>query len=166
MTVNPSDTPEGRGAPTPSDAPEDQGVPMAFALDPMAQDWLDAYLSREDGIAGTVHRRTGQDLEVVAARNIPPPVLQVVSYVPRGKGMAGQAQVTAHPVQTCNLQTDDSGTVNPMAKLVGGQAAAALPVLDGAGDVRAIVGIAFAFEGEIPEARIAALWEAASSLPE
>ena len=37
-----------------------------------------------------------------------------------------------------------------MAKLVSGQAAVALPVLGADGDVRAVVGFAFAEEGELP----------------
>lgn len=113
------------------------------------QQWLEAFIAAHDGLAGTVHRQDGADLRLSAALNIPPPVLKAVEFVPRGKGMAGLAQVRARPVQTCNLQDDDSGQINPMAKLVGGQAAIALPLVRNDGSVRAVVGIAFGFEGEI-----------------
>lgn len=115
--------------------------------------WLEAFIAAHDGLAGTVHRQEGDDLRLSAALNIPPPVLEAIAFVPRGKGMAGLAQVRAQPVQTCNLQEDVSGQINPMAKLVGGQAAIALPLMRSDGSVRAVVGIAFGFEGEINEAK-------------
>ncbi len=129
------------------------------------QEWLEDYLAAHGGVAGTVHEQRGTDLHLLAACNIPPPVLEVVRLVPYGKGMAGEAQIRKAPVQTCNLQTDTSGHVNPMARLVGGQAAVALPLLTPTGDVRAVVGIAFAYEGEIPAEEEARLQAAAESLP-
>jgi len=57
----------------------------------------------------------GDDLYLTAAHNIPPHVVQIVAHVPHGKGMAGVAQVRKAPVQTCNLQTDASGTIKPGA---------------------------------------------------
>ena len=56
--------------------------------------------------------------------------------------MAGVAQVRKEPVQTCNLQTDETGNIKPGAKAVNAQAAIALPVFDSALAVRAVVGIA------------------------
>lgn len=136
-----------------------------MTFDPVDQDWLQGFLQTHGGLAGSVHRRTGEDLALTAAHNIPPPVVAAVTLVARGKGMAGQAQVRKRPVQTCNLQEDTSGDINPMAKLVGGQAAIALPVTDSAGEVRAVVGIAFGFEGEIDGAREANLAASAAALP-
>ena len=130
------------------------------------QRWLETFLAQQGGTAGTVHRERGGDLYLVAAQNIPDKVLEIVSHVPKGKGMAGQAQVQRKPVQTCNLQTDASGNINPMAKLVGGKAAVALPSLTVEGAVRAVVGIAFAREGEILAAEEQALMQAVATLPE
>ena len=130
-----------------------------------AQRWLENFLSRHGGVAGTIHRERDGDLYLVAAHNIPENVLQIVKHVPRRKGMAGQAQMQRRPVQTCNLQTDTSGNINPMAKLVGGKAAIAIPLLTSAGAVRAVVGIAFAREGEISQEEEQALVEAAATLP-
>ena len=57
--------------------------------------------------------------------------------------MAGLALERNRPVSVCNIQTDRSGDVRPGARAVNAQAAAALPIHDPAGDVRAVVGIAF-----------------------
>jgi len=135
-----------------------------MTVDDTDQLWLEAFIAAHDGLAGTVHRQDGDDLRLSAALNIPPPVLTAVALVPRGKGMAGLAQVRARPVQTCNLQEDVSGQINPMAKLVGGQAAIALPLVRDDGSVRAVVGIAFGFEGEIDATTQQQLESSAASL--
>jgi L-methionine (R)-S-oxide reductase len=129
------------------------------------QEWLESFIAEQGGIAGTVHVQRGEDLYLAAAHNIPPAVVAIVAHVPHGKGMAGMAQVQRSPVQTCNLQTDETGNVKPGAKAVDAQAAIALPVLDGVGAVRAVVGIAWSREGEIGPAREQAMMELASSLP-
>jgi L-methionine (R)-S-oxide reductase len=129
------------------------------------QAWLESFAAAHGAMAGTVHVRRGEDLELVAALNIPPPVVAAVNHVPRGKGMAGLAQVRKQPVQTCNLQTDNSGNIKPGAKAVDARAAVALPVFDPAGEVRAVVGLAFMQEGEIAAEREQAMLNAAASLP-
>jgi L-methionine (R)-S-oxide reductase len=130
------------------------------------QQWLESFVAEHGGVAGTVHVRRGEDLYLTAAHNIPPQVIAAVAHVPRGKGMAGVAQVRKEPVQTCNLQTDETGNVKPGARAVGAQAAVALPVLDGAGAVRAIVGIAWSKEGEIGPDEEQAMMQRAAALPQ
>lgn len=130
------------------------------------QAWLETFLTAHGGIAGTVHRRSGPDeLALAASFRIPPPVCEIVARVPRGKGMAGLALERNEPVSTCNIQTDRSGDVRPGARAVNAQAAVALPVSDARGEVRAVVGIAFAGEKTLSESELAALAQAASSLP-
>lgn len=120
------------------------------------QGWLVGFLERHDGVAGTVHVQIDGDLELTAAANIPPRLLEIVRHVPHGKGMAGAAQVARRPVQTCNLQTDADGPFNPAAREAGGAAAVAIPVV--VDDVvRAVVGITFAHEGDLPDELIAQL---------
>ena len=80
--------------------------------------------------------------------------------------MAGAAQVKKAPVQTCNLQADDSRDVRPGAKAVDAQAAIALPVLDADGAVRAVVGLAWQHEGEIDSATEESLMAFAAALPQ
>ena len=130
------------------------------------QEWLESFIAGQGGIAGTVHVRRGEDLYLAAAQNIPPPVVAIVARVSHGKGMAGMAQVKRSPVQTCNLQTDETGSVKPGARAVDAQAAIALPVLDGAGAVRAVVGIAWSREGEIGPEQEQAMMKLAASLPQ
>jgi L-methionine (R)-S-oxide reductase len=129
------------------------------------QVWIESLIAELGGVAGTVHVQRGEDLYLVAAHNIPPKVAAIVAHVPRGKGMAGMAQVQKRPVQTCNLQTDETGSVKPGAKAVDAQAAIALPVFDGSGAVRAIVGIAWSQEREIEPDEERVMMELAASLP-
>jgi L-methionine (R)-S-oxide reductase len=129
------------------------------------QEWLESLIARLDAFAGTVHVQRGEDLYLTAAHNIPPHVEAIVARVPHGKGMAGVAQVKKAPVQTCNLQTDDTGNIKPGAKAVDAQAAIALPVLDDDGGVRAVVGLAWKREGEIGAAEEQTMMTLAAALP-
>jgi hypothetical protein len=127
--------------------------------------WLQNFLSKYNGAAGTVHFFENDGLKLASAINIPPQVQQVVAWVPNGKGMAGLALQRKEPVQTCNLKEDNTGNVKPGAKAVNAQAAVALPVLDSKSDVRAVVGIAFPNEREFTQAELEDLTAAASSVP-
>jgi L-methionine (R)-S-oxide reductase len=128
--------------------------------------WLQALIAKLGAIAGTVHVQRGEDLYLTAAHNIPPNVVAIVAHVPHGKGMAGVAQVRKQAVQTCNLQTDDTGTVKAGARAVNAQAAIALPVLDQTGAVLAVVGIAWSDEGDIGTAEEQAMMQLAAALPQ
>ena len=128
------------------------------------QAWLESFIAQVGGVAGTVHVQRGEDLYLTAAHNIPADVVAIVVHVPHGKGMAGMAQVKKEPVQTCNLQTDETGNVKPGAKAVNAQAAIALPVVDSAGAVLAVVGVAWSNEREIDAAEQQSLMELAASL--
>jgi hypothetical protein len=127
--------------------------------------WLQAFLARHGGVAGTVHVIEGDVLELRAQKNIPEPVVRVTRTIPKGKGMAGLAWERDRPVQTCNLKTDESGDVRPGAKAVAAQAAVAIPVHDAAHGVRAVVGIAFLGEREFSDDEVSAFERAAEDLP-
>jgi L-methionine (R)-S-oxide reductase len=129
------------------------------------QEWLELLIKGLGGSAGTVHVQQGTDLYLTAAHNIPPPVIAAVAHVPHGKGMAGIAQTTKAPVQTCNLQTDSTGGIKPGAKAVDAKAAVAVPVLDAAGDVRAVVGIAWHGERTIGPDEEHTIMKLAAALP-
>jgi L-methionine (R)-S-oxide reductase len=137
-----------------------------YNANPVQQQWLESVIAQLGAVAGTVHVQRGEDLYLTAAHNIPPHVIAIVAHVPHGKGMAGVAQVKKQPVQTCNLQTDETGNIKPGAKAVDAQAAIALPVLDDADTVRAVVGIAWNKEGEIGHDEEKALMELAAELPQ
>jgi hypothetical protein len=130
------------------------------------QEWLELLIKGLGGSAGTVHMQRGADLYLTAAHNIPPPVIAAVAHVPHGKGMAGIAQTSKAPVQTCNLQTDSTGGIKPGAKTVDAQAAVAVPVLDAAGDLRAVVGIAWHGERAIGPDEEHTIMKLAAALPE
>jgi L-methionine (R)-S-oxide reductase len=129
--------------------------------------WLKGILTGVSAVSGTVHRYVPEKdgLQLAAAVNIPPPVQQIVDWVPNGKGMAGLALLRRAPVQTCNLQEDPSGNVKPGAKAVNAQAAIAIPVFSDEGAVRAVVGIAFQEEREFSSEDIDDLTQLASTMP-
>lgn len=128
--------------------------------------WLRDFLGRHNAVAGSVHVVDGDQLSIAAAHNLPPKVVELTGTIPLGKGMAGLAWQHDKAIQTCNLQEDTSGAVKPGAKAVDGKAAVALPVHDSAGVVRAVVGLAWMDERELPAAEIAAIDKDAASLPE
>ncbi|MEM7156008.1 MAG: GAF domain-containing protein [Myxococcota bacterium] len=133
-----------------------------------SQRWLQRFLEEHQAVAGTVHRldRQTQDLHLEAAVNIPPKVQDATRVIPRGKGMAGLALERHRPVSTCNLATDEGNPdVRPGARAVEAAAAIALPVDDDAGQVRAVVGIAYASERPIDDALLAPLQAAVTTLP-
>jgi L-methionine (R)-S-oxide reductase len=129
------------------------------------EQWLQGFLAKQRGVAGTVHLFENGGLRLASAVNIPPQVQQAVTWVPSGKGMAGLALERKEPIQTCNLKEDNSGNVRPGAKAVNAQAAVALPVSDGRTGIRAVVGIAFPHEREFTKAELDDLTVAASTVP-
>jgi len=130
------------------------------------QAWLETFVRTHHGIAGSIHRRSGPDeLALVATVNIPEVVKNIVRTVPRGKGMAGLALERNAAISSCNIQSDTTGQVRPGARAVDAQAAVALPVQNKDGEVRAVVGIAFANERTLTDSELLALADAAAELP-
>lgn len=129
-------------------------------MSPDAQ-WLATFVEAHGGVAGSVHRRVGDQLVGTAFLNIPADVQALTRTIPCGKGMAGLAWQRGEPVLTCNLATDTTGDVRPGARAVAARAAVALPVFDDDGQVRAVVGIAFASDA-LPSPELAT---AARELP-
>ncbi len=131
-----------------------------------ALDWLTEFLRAHGGVAGTVHRVVAPGLlQLDAAVNIPPPVQAATRQIPVGKGMAGIAMAEDRCVATCNLREDQTGAVKPGAKAVGAGAALAFPVHDAAGQVRAVVGIAWQEERTLGDDELRALQGEGEALP-
>ena len=128
--------------------------------------WLERFLAQQAATSGTIHLVRDGGLRLAAAVNIPPAVQQVVAWVPNGKGMAGLALERREPILTCNLKEDRTGNVKPGAKAVDARAAVAIPVDDEAGNVRAVVGIAFLEERDFSSGDLEQLQRSASTLPE
>ncbi|HMG22517.1 MAG TPA: GAF domain-containing protein [Kofleriaceae bacterium] len=134
-------------------------------LDESLNQWLRDLLGRHGAIAGTIHLVRGDALEIAAAHNIPPKVQEITAKIPLGKGMAGLAWQHDKPISTCNLKDDDTGAVKPGARAVDGKAAVALPVHEPSGVVRAIVGLAWADERDLPDGLLSRIAGDAASLP-
>jgi len=134
-------------------------------IDESMNQWLRELLGRHGAVAGTVHVVRDDALEIAAAHNIPPKVVEVTARIPLGKGMAGLAWQHDKPISTCNLQEDVTGAVKPGAKAVDGKAAVALPVHEPSGMVRAVVGLAWADERDLPDELMAKIAGDAASLP-
>jgi L-methionine (R)-S-oxide reductase len=129
------------------------------------ENWLREWLTKNGGVAGTVHIRQDGDLMLRAAVNIPPPVAAIVRVVPKGKGMAGLAFERDAPVSTCNLKTDSTGDVRPGAKAVNANAAVAIPIHDAQGEIRGVVGIAYMGEREMAADELERLSREAEAVP-
>ena len=134
-------------------------------IDESTNQWLRELLGRHGAVAGTVHVVRGDALEIAAAHNIPPKVQEITARIPMGKGMAGLAWQHDKPISTCNLKEDATGAVKPGAKAVDGKAAVALPVHDPSGLVRAVVGLAWADERDLPDELMAKIAGDAAALP-
>jgi hypothetical protein len=142
-----------------------KGFASVPTLDANLEQWLRAYVQRNGGVAGTVHLRGNEALELGAAVNIPPKVIEIVRMIPKGKGMAGLAWERDEPVHTCNLKTDSTGDVRPGAKAVDANAAVAIPIHDRHGALRGVVGIAYTGERDITEQELESLRAQAEALP-
>ena len=135
-------------------------------LDERLTEWLRGFIQRNGAVAGTVHLMRGDSLALAAAVNIPPKVQELTAVIPMGKGMAGLAWQHDKPIQTCNLQDDNSGQVRPGAKAVDAKAAVALPVHEQSGTIRAIVGLAWMDDRVLAADALKTISRDAATLPE
>ena len=90
---------------------------------------------------GTIHRAEGELLHVVAHAGVPDFLLEKISVIPFGKGIAGAAAQTREPVELCNLQQDLGGVAKESARKTGVAGSIAVPVFSDAGDVIGTLGI-------------------------
>lgn len=127
---------------------------------------LEIILAETTTTSGTVHLipRGGQMMELLAARDIPPVVLEKVRVIPIGKGMAGVAVEKRQPVTTCNLQQDDAGgIIRQGARATGAQGALAVPVIVD-GEAIGALGVATRDPRDFTRAEIDAIMAIASVL--
>lgn len=105
------------------------------------QHQLEEIIRQFDADTGSIHLIEGGVLVLKAQVGLPPHVVEIVSLVPIGKGMAGLAAERNEPVSTCNIQTDATGDVKPGAKATGVNGAIVVPIRDSQGQVRGALGI-------------------------
>lgn len=108
-------------------------LPADLSSETAATAILSEVLKAFDCVTGTIHVLNPESkmLELVAMQGIPPVLLDKVSVIPVGKGIAGAAAEQRGPVQICNLQTDTSGVAKPDAKKTQVAGSIAVPILDG-----------------------------------
>jgi L-methionine (R)-S-oxide reductase len=87
-------------------------------------------LAQFNSETGTIHKlhEPTQLLRLVAQVGLPPQLLDMVTIIPVGKGIAGQVVAQGKPVTLCNLQTDTSGVAKPGAKQTGVGGALCVPI--------------------------------------
>ncbi|MEP7220216.1 MAG: GAF domain-containing protein [Bacteroidota bacterium] len=122
---------------------------------------LDGILEECSCAVGTIHRFDPETnaLYMVAHHGLPAPLLERVSTIPMGKGMAGLAAERKEPVQVCNLQTDESGAAKPSAREARMEGSLTVPILEG-DTLRGTLGIAKPVEHEFTTKEVAMVMEA------
>jgi L-methionine (R)-S-oxide reductase len=105
------------------------------------QGQLDEIKRRFSADTVTIHMLEDGILVLKAHAGVPEHVAKIIARVPIGKGMAGLAAERNAPVDSCNIQTDQSGDVRPGAKATGVNGAIVVPIRDAAGKVHGTVGI-------------------------
>lgn len=90
---------------------------------------------------GTLHRAEGEWLHLVAQVGVPEFLMDKISTIPFGKGIAGVAASSKEPVELCNLQQDLGGVAKEDARKTGVSGSLAVPILDEAGKVLGTLGV-------------------------
>ena len=124
-------------------------------------------LAQFNSETGTIHKlhEPTQLLRLVAQVGLPTQLLDVVSIIPVGKGIAGECAQKNQPVTICNLQTDKSGVAKPGAKQTGVGGALCVPIRDGH-QLIGTLGIGTRREYEYSAAEINSLQEIANGIVE
>jgi len=80
---------------------------------------------------GTLHKtEQGDDLlSLVSHAGVPEFLIEKISKIPFGKGIAGVAAETKQPVELCNLQQDLGGVAKEDARKTGVSGSLAVPIL-------------------------------------
>ncbi len=84
---------------------------------------------------GTVHRAEGELLLLVSHAGVPDFLIDKISEVPFGKGIAGVAAESLEPVELCNLQQDLGGVAKEDSRKTGVAGSLAVPILSADGSM-------------------------------
>lgn len=108
------------------------------------EELLAAILQEFDCQTGTIHRTdgSGEFLELEAQIGVPEFVIDKITRIPFGKGIAGVAAEKREPVELCNLQADLGGIAKEDARKTNVAGSLAVPVMMyGSGKVLGTLGI-------------------------
>ncbi len=127
---------------------------------------LDSVLAEFGCQTGTIHRAIdGDSLELVCQVGVPEALMDKISLIPFGKGIAGAAAATQTPVELCNLQMDLGGIAKIGARQTGVAGSLAVPVFDpSSGKVSGTVGIGKYVPYDFTDAEMLRLEEIARNL--
>lgn len=114
--------------------------------------------------SGSIHIVEDGLLILKAHTGIPPQVIEIVSRVPIGKGMAGLAAERNEPVSSCNIQSDETGNVKAGARQTGVGGAIVVPIRNLRGEAIGALGIGVRREHTYTEEETARLLETADAL--
>lgn len=91
---------------------------------------LTEILDTFDCQTGTIHQATGGDriLTLVCQIGVPESLIERISSIPFGKGIAGAAAERGEAVELCNLQQDLGGVAKVDARKTGVSGSLAVPV--------------------------------------
>jgi L-methionine (R)-S-oxide reductase len=91
---------------------------------------LSSILGTFDCQTGSIHQADdgGRLLTLVCQIGIPESLLDKISSIPFGKGIAGAAAASREPVELCNLQQDLGGVAKPDARKTGVSGSLAVPI--------------------------------------
>lgn len=79
---------------------------------------------------GTIHRsEDGEHLSLLAQIGVPDSLIDKISLIPFGKGIAGAAAERKEAVELCNLQQDLGGVAKAGARETGVAGSIAVPIL-------------------------------------
>lgn len=83
---------------------------------------------------GTLHRAEGEWLILVSHAGVPEFLIEKISKIPFGKGIAGVAAESRGPVELCNLQQDLGGVAKEDARKTGISGSLAVPIFAEGGE--------------------------------
>lgn len=105
-------------------------------------DWKTLLASILEGFScqtGTIHRSDdGETLSLVCQIGVPDSLLEKISSIPFGKGIAGVAAERREAVELCNLQQDLGGVAKADARQTGVSGSLAVPIF--APDSQRVIG--------------------------
>ncbi len=103
---------------------------------------LDTAITEFKGSTGTLHRLDSADnlLKLVVQRGVPEQIMNLITTIPIGKGIAGAAAARLEPVELCNLQVDLGGVAKEGARQTNVKGSLAVPCLH-QGKLRGTLGI-------------------------
>jgi L-methionine (R)-S-oxide reductase len=124
------------------------------------QEQLEEIIRRFQADSGSIHLLEDGVLMLKSQVGLPPHIVEIVSRVPIGKGMAGLAFQRNEPVSSCNIQSDESGSVRPGARDTGVNGAIVVPIRNPGGEAVGALGIgvrrAYEYTAEETERLLAA----------